>query len=178
MRRSRVEFGSISPVARLADAQPRPGNLEWWSMQNQSMQWPETDAGSPSGTPAAAALNPFLDPSNVAGRKDDAGKPRMDLIPPSILTALGTVLDFGARKYGVRNWEKGIAYGRVFAALMRHLWAWWGREAADSETGYSHLWHAVCCIAFLVEFEQHVANGVGVLGGLPGSLDDRPGVVA
>jgi len=89
----------------------------------------------------------------VEGTKDDAGKPRMDLLPPELLFAVATVLAFGAKKYDDRNWEKGMSWGRVFAALMRHLWAWWRGEKTDDETGFSHLWHAGCCIAFLIAFE-------------------------
>lgn len=97
------------------------------------------------------------------GRKDDTAKPRFDLLPPELLEATAHVLTFGASKYGDRNWEKGMHWGRVFAALMRHMWAWWRGEAADAETGMSHLWHAACCIAFLMAYE---ARGAGV--------DDRP----
>ena len=64
------------------------------------------------------------------------------------------VLTFGADKYGERNWELGMSWGRPFAALMRHMWAWWQGEARDPETGMSHLWHAGCCIAFLIAYEQ------------------------
>lgn len=101
----------------------------------------------------------------IAGRatKHDAGKARFDLIPVEAVAALAEVLTFGAEKYGARNWEKGFPWGRVFAALMRHLWAWWRRAPADPETGFSHLWHALACVAFLVAFE---ARGAGE--------DDRP----
>lgn len=94
----------------------------------------------------------------MEGRKDDQAKPRMDLIAPEINDALGHVLRFGADKYEARNWEKGMAWGRPFAALMRHMWAWWRGEAKDPETGFSHLWHAACCIMFLIAYEQ---RGVG-----------------
>lgn len=97
------------------------------------------------------------------GRKDDAAKVRMELLPPELIEATATVLTFGAKKYEDRNWEKGMKWGRVFGALMRHLWAWWRNEAADPETGYSHLWHAACCLAFLIAYEQ---RNVGE--------DDRP----
>jgi hypothetical protein len=73
------------------------------------------------------------------------------------------VLAFGASKYGERNWERGMKWGRPFAACMRHLWSWWRGEKADPETGMSHLWHAGCCIAFLIAYE---ARKVGT--------DDRP----
>lgn len=103
--------------------------------------------------------------SEGEGRKDDAEKPRMELIPPEAIVAMADILTFGAKKYSVRNWETGMAWGRVFGALMRHLWAWWAGEKADKETGRSHLWHALCCVAFLVAYE---ARGAG--------NDDRPRV--
>jgi hypothetical protein len=75
---------------------------------------------------------------------------------------------------GDRNWELGMSWGRVFGALMRHLWAWWGGRGPttksflfgdlDSETGMSHLWHAACCIAFLVAYEERGAGTDDRLG--------------
>lgn len=100
----------------------------------------------------------------VQGHKDDAGKSRLDLVPPEAVFALGDVLGFGATKYKPRNWEKGINYGRVFGAAMRHLWAWWRGEQKDPETGFSHLWHALTCIAFLVAYESRGMD----------QFDDRP----
>lgn len=101
--------------------------------------------------------------ATTEGRKDDTGKVRMDLIPPEVPFALATVLSFGAAKYTSRNWEAGMSWGRVFGALMRHMWAWWGGAGptnknfafgdVDAETGFSHLWHALCCLAFLVSYE-------------------------
>lgn len=88
------------------------------------------------------------------GAKFDDGKVRMELIPPELMTAVGTILTFGAQKYEDRNWEKGMAWSRVYGALMRHLCAWWGGEEIDPETGKSHLWHAACCIAFLIAYEM------------------------
>lgn len=108
------------------------------------------------------------------GRKDDHGKARFELVPPEIVFAIARVLTFGASKYADRNWELGMSWGRVFGALMRHLWAWWGGKGPttksflfgelDDETGMSHLWHAACCIAFLVAYEE---RGAGI--------DDRKG---
>lgn len=98
-----------------------------------------------------------------AGRKDDSAKIRMELLPPELLTATATILTFGAKKYEDRNWERGMKWSRVFGALERHMWAWWGGEQCDPETGKSHLWHAACCLAFLIAYEQrHIGD------------DDRP----
>lgn len=113
------------------------------------------------------------DPWPLEGKKNDTGKMRMDLIPEELLIAVSSVLTFGAKKYNDRNWEKGMKWGRIFGALMRHSWAWWngkmkdkladmgvlprppqGLYSKDEETGYSHLWHAACCITFLLTYEM------------------------
>lgn len=99
----------------------------------------------------------------MEGKKNDSEKIRLELIPTEVIWSLGKVLTFGAKKYDDRNWEKGIAWSRVYGALQRHLNAWWGGESKDEETGFSHLWHALCCIVFLVTYE---IRGVG--------KDDRP----
>lgn len=96
------------------------------------------------------------------GVKADQDKLPLHLIPPELIFSLGKVLQFGANKYAERNWERGMSWSRVFSALQRHLWAWQAGEPCDQETGFSHLEHAACCIAFLVTYEQ---RGVG--------LDDR-----
>jgi Domain of unknown function (DUF5664) len=102
-------------------------------------------------------------PTPLRGYKADQGKVRMALIPPEAVFALATVLTEGAQKYADRNWEQGMSWGRVFSALMRHMWAWWGGRAPtnrnflfgdlDPETGHSHLWHGLCCLAFLLTYE-------------------------
>jgi hypothetical protein len=89
-----------------------------------------------------------------AGIKHDEGKLRMDLVPISAIEAMAEILGFGSSKYGDRNWEKGLAYSRVYAALLRHLTAWFDKQGLDEESGKSHLKHAMCCLAFLVEFER------------------------
>lgn len=97
------------------------------------------------------------------GRKDDAGKPPYHLIAPELLSAIAEILEFGAKKYAPRNWEKGMAWHRPFRACIGHMWDWWRGAGPDAETGKSHLWHAACCIMFLIAYE---ARGIGE--------DDRP----
>lgn len=100
----------------------------------------------------------------MEGQKFDRGKPRLDLVPVSAIRALGEVLTMGADKYGDRNWEKGLEWSRVYAAALRHLTAWFDRAGPDAESGLSHLKHALCNVAFLIEYEQ---RGLGE--------DTRPG---
>ena len=109
------------------------------------------------------------------GRKDDGGKLRYDLLDPEGLRGTVEVLTYGANKYtefnddgsvkvsGDRNWEKGISWERVYAALLRHLMAWQGGEDIDPESNLAHIDHAGCCIHFLQAYRFTHPE-----------LDDRP----
>ena len=85
--------------------------------------------------------------------KADAAKLRFDLLPVKPIQDLVAVLNYGSGKYADRNWEKGMKWSRCYAALMRHMFSWWGGESSDPETGMSHLAHAACCLVFLMEYE-------------------------
>lgn len=90
--------------------------------------------------------------------KFDFGKLPMDLIPPEAMTALAGVLQFGADRYGRRAWEKGIARGRIMAALLRHCACWMSGQSLDPDSGLPHSHHILCNAAFLVTYE---ARGLG-----------------
>ena len=95
-----------------------------------------------------------MDDKFTEGVKFDTNKVRLELLPPELLEGVGEVLTFGAEKYADRNWELGMDWSRPYAALLRHMLAWWSGEDTDPETGMSHLCHAGCCIAFLIAYEQ------------------------
>jgi hypothetical protein len=97
------------------------------------------------------------------GFKADAGKVSFTYLPFDALGCINKVLVFGAIKYADRNWEKGMNWTRPWDACVRHLDAWMRREPFDKESGMSHLWHAGCCILFLIAFEL---RGIGT--------DNRP----
>lgn len=99
----------------------------------------------------------------MQGIKYDDKKARFDLIPARALYDLADVYTYGAGKYSDRNWEAGISWGRVFAALMRHLWRWWGGEDLDQESGLPHLSHAAWGCITLLEYRRSHPE-----------LDDRP----
>jgi hypothetical protein len=100
--------------------------------------------------------------SNQA-RKEDSGKLRFELLPVRPLQQVVDVYTMGARKYTDRNWEKGLRWGRVFGAMMRHAWAWWGGEERDKENGQKHLASVVWAALALMEYEETHRE-----------LDDRP----
>lgn len=85
----------------------------------------------------------------LEGRKDDIGKERFDLLPWDAVRDVAGVLEYGARKYADRNWERGMAWGRLVGALGRHVAAWMGGQDTDPESGLHHLSHAACCALML-----------------------------
>jgi len=96
---------------------------------------------------------------NEVGKKHDQDKLRYDLVHPEALREITEVLTYGSRKYSSDNWKKvPDLKRRYFAALMRHMWAWWGGEDNDTETGFSHLAHAGCCLLFLIGEKYEQAN--------------------
>lgn len=92
--------------------------------------------------------------------KHDDGKPRLDLVPPAVIEAIGYVRTYGVKKYGdSENWKKVEPY-RYKAALMRHICKYLRDEdAVDNESGLPHLWHIACNIAFLCELEREDNEG-------------------
>lgn len=104
------------------------------------------------------------------GEKKDEGKPRMELLPYDVLTAVARILTEGAKKYDSRNWEKGIEYGRIFGAATRHLVSFWnayldGGSGINEEDGNeSHLDHALTELMFLSAYEKRGMK----------AFDDRP----
>lgn len=87
------------------------------------------------------------------GRKFDSGKRRLSLIPIPCINAILDVLEFGAKKYEVDNWQQvPQAETRYFDAAIRHLFAWREGEKIDPDSGCHHLAHAACCVIFLLWF--------------------------
>lgn len=86
------------------------------------------------------------------GLRYNDGKPRFDLLPPEAMTALAAHYALGAKKYADRNWEKGMAWGKCFASMQRHAWAWAEGEDHDPETGSPHMiavaWNAIALFIY------------------------------
>jgi hypothetical protein len=107
----------------------------------------------------------------AGGVKYDGDKARFDLIPPDMLFELAMLYTEGAKKYNDRNWERGAVYGRWFAAMMRHAWAWWRGEEYDDGpggTGAHHLIAVIWNATALHTYRKRRMNG----------FDDRPHIVA
>lgn len=98
-------------------------------------------------------------------RENQTGKGRPDLITPFALTRLAKHYENGAKKYGDRNYEKGMNYSRYTASMFRHLIAWMkGDESED------HL-SALAWNAFSIMHHQEL--GQDYLDDMPHYLSDN-----
>ena len=104
-------------------------------------------------------------PQTQQAIKHDAGKPRYDLIPPEALDGLARLYALGAEKYKDRNWEKGMAWSRIFSALMRHAWKWFRGERYDAIDSQHHLLSVIWCAVALYTYDMRCVGE-----------DDRPGI--
>ncbi|SDY29575.1 dATP/dGTP diphosphohydrolase domain-containing protein [Eubacterium barkeri] len=84
--------------------------------------------------------------------KSDTGKPRLSLVSPYLIEAVGTVRTYGTEKYGSPdNWRE-VEPDRYRDALMRH-WCEYLKDpmSRDAESGLLHIDHVACNVNFLVE---------------------------
>lgn len=80
-------------------------------------------------------------------------KLRYSLIPAEVDEELARILTYGAAKYAPNNWKKCKDSSYYEDALFRHLQCYRKGEHIDPESGFHHLSHALCNLAFLVYFE-------------------------
>jgi hypothetical protein len=79
---------------------------------------------------------------------------RYDLIPQVPLDYLARMYGRGAEKYDVHNWRRGYEWSKSFAAMQRHLWAFWSGEDTDPEMQLPHLAAAAFHTFALLEFSS------------------------
>lgn len=84
-------------------------------------------------------------PANTsAGRKGDADKLPMELIPEEFLVSLAEVYKVGLH-YGRENWKGGLSFRRMKGAMMRHMNKFFQGENFD---GGSPTQHHLAAVAF------------------------------
>ena len=89
------------------------------------------------------------------GTKHDAGKVRWSLLPAGTISMVLQVLEYGAAKYEVDNWQHVSNHRiRYYDAAMRHINAWLD-DPIDPDSGLPHLAHAMCCLLFLMWFDKN-----------------------
>jgi hypothetical protein len=82
------------------------------------------------------------------------GKPRLDLVPYSIIEAIARQLEYGAAKHGLHDWRKGLPWTYRYASILRHLFAWGQGEDIDPESKRPHLDAAATQLGILIEYRN------------------------
>lgn len=73
--------------------------------------------------------------------------------PIESITMIANIMEFGAGKYGDHNWRAGMKWSRLIGAAMRHMVSHAQGNLLDAETCKPHLWHALCCVMFLITYD-------------------------
>lgn len=89
--------------------------------------------------------------------KADYGKEELTLVPRRIIHDICAIRMYGNMKYpegGPDNWKQ-VEIERYRNAAYRHFLAYLDDpQGKDKESGFPHLWHLACNIAFLCEMED------------------------
>ena len=87
--------------------------------------------------------------------KDIKNKPRLSLVSPYLIEAVGKVRTYGSEKYkSIEKWRT-VPEEYYRDAMMRHLVAYMkDPQAIDQESGLPHLWHLACNDNFLIELAE------------------------
>lgn len=95
----------------------------------------------------------------------DDGKAPLARLPWAGISEAAMVMEYGNQKYGdYDNYRKGMEISRNLSCAMRHIAAFMEGEDNDPESKRSHLGHAICRLAYVL---QNQKDGV--------AIDDRPG---
>lgn len=100
-----------------------------------------------------------LPKSDNQAAKADYGKAKLSLVPSAIIWDIAAIREYGTEKYhDPENWRK-VEPQRYRDAAYRHFLAYIDDPASvDKESGFPHLWHLACNIAFLCQFEKEKRN--------------------
>jgi len=90
----------------------------------------------------------------LTGGEKGSKAERFDLIPVRPLQEVARIYGYGSKKYAPRNWERGYDWSLSYAAMQRHLNAFWRGEDFDPESGLPHLGHAVFHCLALMEWRK------------------------
>lgn len=86
------------------------------------------------------------------GLRYNAGKVRVDLLPPDAMMALAQLMTINEHKYPDRNWEKGMPLSDILASAERHLLALKAGEDIDPTDNQHHaikiMWNGMAAYCY------------------------------
>jgi hypothetical protein len=95
--------------------------------------------------------------------KHDNGKIKWSMFPWRAAAKMMAVVAHGAAKYGHDNWRNAEPdeAERYVDAAARHIIAYFEGEKIDPDSGNPHLWHAMCSLAFYLEYDTCISTTQG-----------------
>jgi hypothetical protein len=125
--------------------------------QHDCYQCPFADISSRNLVDCQLGNLSMIDKHSDQSAKADYGKEQLTLVPRRIIHDICAIRMYGNQKYpdgGPDNWKK-VDKERYRDAAYRHFLAYLDDpQGKDAESGFPHLWHLACNIAFLCEFED------------------------
>lgn len=97
--------------------------------------------------------------STMSGVKFDGNKNQVHLIPGECIWEIGKVFTFGAKKYGIGNWQNGMSWQKIIAAARRHLLAIEMGEDFDPESKLYHVAHLAANAIMLLWYYMFYPQG-------------------
>ena len=98
-----------------------------------------------------------VDISKDQQAKADYGKAKLSLVPRRIIWDIAAIREYGNEKYhDPDNWKE-VEPERYRDALYRHFMKYLDDPyGVDKESGFPHLWHIACNVAFLCDLEDPI----------------------
>ena len=110
--------------------------------------------------------------SKSGAQREALGVPYMKQLPLEALAVGATALEYGAKKYADRNWEKGLPWQQMIDSLKRHIDDFErGRDYDDGPDG-SGLPHICMIMAGAMMLSASVVRKIGEDDRMPAVADE------
>lgn len=105
--------------------------------------------------------------SETGAMRECIGVPYFRQLPLEALAAGAAALEYGARKYDNRNWEKGLPWQQMIDSLKRHIEDFERGHEYDDAEGGSGLPHVALIMSSAIMLSASVIRGIGQDDRLP-----------
>lgn len=90
-------------------------------------------------------MNEIREFTTGARRNNDAGKPKMSLMPHNELMRVLERYRAGAEKFGAHNWKNGMQLSELYDSAQRHLTSWYMQDQSEDHAAAA-VWNILCAM--------------------------------
>lgn len=112
------------------------------------------------------------DASKTGAMREALGVPYFRQLPLEALAAGAAALEYGAKKYAPRNWEKGLPWQQMIDSLKRHIDDFERGHDYDDGADGSNLPQICLIMASAMMLSASVIRGIGEDNRLPQPADN------